>query len=145
MYNETYRTDPQAAFEGQIADMSSATTVSRTVEAEIGFGEAVVRGTNEHTVRAIATGDTKVHGFTVRTQGTDAQVAGKYPVGDTATVLRKGPIWLTVSATVAAGDKVYVDPDTGDITNVATDNVEVVGAEFETGATSGNIAKVHIL
>lgn len=142
-YNEAYLTDPAPAYEGMVADMTVSVIVSRTVEAAIGFGKPVARGDDAHTVRATEAGDTAINGFTVRSQATDAESVNEYPLGDTAGVLRKGAIWLTVGEAVVAGDIVKVVVDGGLIGK--TNGVTVVGASFETSAAIGELAKVLII
>lgn len=142
-YNESYNTNPAPAFEGMVADMTNSVIVSRTVEADIGFGKPVARGTGANKVRAVATGDTEINGFTVRSQATEAGSANEYPAGDTAGVMRKGPIWLKVGEAVAAGDPVKVVVATSLIGK--TNGVAVAGASFETSAAVGELAKVLII
>lgn len=142
-YNENYNTDPVPAFEGAVADMTNSVIVSRTVEAGIGFGKPVARGTDVNKVRAVETGDTEINGFTVRSQATSAESVNEYPAGDTAGVMRKGPIWLKVGEAVAAGDPVKVVVATSLIGK--TNGVAVDGASFETNAAVGELAKVLII
>lgn len=142
-YDEAYNVDPAPAFEGMVADMTNSVIVSRTVEAEIGFGKPVVRGDAAHKVRLCTTDDTEINGFTVRSQATNAESANVYPAGDTAGVMRKGPIWLKVGEAVSAGDPVKVVVATALIGK--TNGVTVAGASFETAAAIGELAKVLII
>lgn len=145
-YNEPYNTDPQIGFEGMVADMSNAVIVSRTAEAAVGFGKAVVRGTDAHGTRVCATGDTEILGVSVRSQATSAESVDEYPVSDTVSVMRKGPILVKAGATVSAGDPVYVTVDGGAFTGASgTGKVAIDGAEFETSGASGDVVKIHIL
>lgn len=144
--NEAYRDDPRPGFPGQVADQAHCVILSRTAEAAIPFGRAVVRGTAANSVRVTEAGDTEIAGFAVRSQGVDAESPNQYPTGDNVGMMVKGPMWLTVTETVAVGDPVYVTVDGGAITKTAAaGRVQVAGAEFETAATSGNVAKMRII
>ena len=83
-------------------------------------------------------------GVTVRDQSIDVASVDAYPVGANAAVLLKGTIWVTVGATVVAGDPAYFVPATGVITNVAAGNISIPNARFETGASSGALAKLRL-
>ena len=147
-YNETYRTDPVAAFPGMVADMQTALIVSRTAEAAIGFGVPVVRGAADHKVRAMTTGDAAADffGITVRSQATAADSANAYPVNDTAGIMRKGPIWVTVGGTVAEGDPVYVTLATGVFSTGAGAGKELIaGASFESAGAANDVVRVQML
>lgn len=145
-YNEQYRTEPQAAFEGMVADQTPATIVSRTVEtAAIGFGKAVKRGSGDHGVAATADGDTAVYGLTVRSQATVATSVDAYPVGDTASILLLGSIWVKAGAAVSAGDSVYVTVDGGALTGSSgAGKVQLAGATFETSGAQNALVRVRI-
>ncbi|MNG38240.1 hypothetical protein D3C84_1258660 [compost metagenome] len=59
--------------------------------------------------------------------------------------MTKGAIWVTASVQVAAGDPVYFVPATGLWTNVASGNVLVAGARFDTSTTGTNqLAQVRL-
>lgn len=145
-YNETYRTDPAAAFEGMVADMSNAVIVSKTAEAAIGFGKAVARGDDSNTARVTETGDTEILGIAVRSQATEPTTTGEYPAKDTAAIMRKGPIWVKAGATVAEGDSVYVTVNGGAFTGASgTGKVQIAGATFETAGAANDLVRVHIV
>lgn len=146
-YNETYRTDPQVAFPGMVADMSQATIVSRTVEtAALGFGVAVKRGA-VHKVSALTTGDAAgdFFGITVRSQATKAESPNEYPVNDTAGIMRKGPIWVTVSEAVVEGDDVYVTLADGSFgTTAGAGIVLIAGATYESAGGANDVVRVQL-
>lgn len=147
MYNELYRTDPQIALEGQVADTSPATIVSRTVvDAALGFGKAATTD-GEHQVHPTTTGDAAVLGISIRSQATKAESPDQYPVGDTAAVMLKGAIWVKVAETVAPGDDVTVTVATGAFGTqaVAAGIVAIAGATYETGAAANGLARVRII
>lgn len=143
-YNETYREDPQVAFNGMVADMSTATIVSRTVTAATGFGKAMIAD-GEHKARAMFTGDAAADfgGFSIRSQATKAESVNEYPVNDTAGILLRGAIWVEVSANVTANTAVHVDLATGEISGAG--GITIPNAKFETDATAGNVAKVRLI
>lgn len=144
----TYSENIRAAVPGQLVDMTQKTLLSRTVEAAggLGFGIPAVQGVADKGIRAFAAGDTAADfvGITVRERSVDAG-SDKFGQYDSARVLTKGAIWVLASVTVAAGDTVYVVPDTGLFTNVATGNVLITGARFDTSTTAINqLAQVRL-
>lgn len=144
-YTENYNIDPEVAQEGQVADTSPATILSRTVDAAIGFGKAVQKGAKQHSVKAA---DTKVDGITVRSQATGARAATPdvYPANDTAAILTQGPIWVKVDSTVVEGDDVTVTVATGlfGTKAVGAGVIAVPGAVFETGAAANGLARIRV-
>lgn len=145
-YTENYATDPEVAVEGQIADTSPATILSRTVEAAIGFGKAVQKGSKQHTVIAADAGP--VTGITVRSQATGARATDPdvYPLNDTAAIITQGAIWVKVDSTVVEGDDVTVTTATGLFGSkaVAAGIIAVTGAVFDTGAAANGLARIRI-
>ena len=146
-YLENYRSDPQIALEGMIADTSLATIVSRTVQsAALGFGKPVKLGTADRTVKNVEAGDTAIYGISVRTQAAPAESVDTYPVGDTAAILLKGTIWVKVSVAVAPGDPVFVVVATGAFDKAtAAGKVQIAGASYETTAAANGLARVRII
>lgn len=145
-YNEQYRDNPQPAFVGMIADQSAADTFSRTASTALPFGSVVVRD-GEHKVRVVAEGDVAadIFGFTARGQAAnnDGVTTNQYPENDTATVLRRGAIWVNVANDVTAGQAVHVNVTNGEISSAG--GVTIARATFESSATAGNLARVHVL
>ena len=145
-YTENYAIDPEVAQEGQVADTSPATILSRTVEAAIPFGRAVQKGTKQHAVVAANAGP--VTGITVRSQATGARAASPdvYPANDTAAIMTKGAVWVKVDSTVAEGDDVTVTVATGlfGTKAVAAGIIAVPGAVFDTGAAANGLARIRV-
>lgn len=144
----TYSSTIRAGLPGMIVDMIPKTLISRTVQAAGGlaFGVPVIQGTAEKAGRASTTGDiaAKFVGISVRDRSVKAE-ANQYSQYESARVMTKGSIWVTASVQVAAGDPVYFVPATGVWTNVATDNVLVANARFDTSTTGANqIAQVRL-
>lgn len=144
----TYSENIRPGLPGMIVDMIPKTLISRTVEASAGlaFGVPVMQGTADKAGRAAAAGDTaaKFIGISVRDRSVKAE-ANQYSQYESARVMTKGAIWVTASVQVAAGDPVYFVPASGVWTNVATSNVAVPGARFDTSTTGANqLAQVRL-
>ncbi|MBV4507696.1 DUF2190 family protein [Pseudomonas sp. BW13M1] len=144
----SYTATIRAGLPGMIVDMIPKTLISRTVQAAGGlaFGVPVIQGTADKAGRASTTGDTaaKFVGISVRDRSVKAE-ANQYSQYESARVMTKGAIWVTASVQVAAGDPVYFVPATGVWTNVATDNVLVANARFDTSTTGANqLAQVRL-
>jgi len=125
-------------YAGMIADTSGPKDVaSRKIEtAAVAFGLAVGAGTADGSAKL---GGAGFQGITVADK---AQVADEYPVGSVAGVIRKGPVWVTVSVDVDPSDPVTFTAATGVIgAGLAT---TIAGAKFETTATAGNLARVYL-
>ena len=133
---------------------------SYAAEGAVPFGVGVVLGTDPEKQVAVASADTESFaGISVFThkqeQGIDqgASMGAQYSTGaeyrdtDTVNVLRRGRVWVEVTAEVEAGDDAYVDVTTdgeeGKFTDEATDNLET-GGVFRTGADVGELAVVEI-
>lgn len=141
----TYDETQVAAYVGDIVNMIPATLISRTVEADVGFGVAMVQGTEDKAARALTTGDAAADyvGFTVRERSVQ-DGEDKFLANDTARLITKGVIWLQASVAVAAGDAVYIVPATGAVTNVSTSNVLIAGARFDTSTTGAGLVQVRL-
>lgn len=140
----TYSAIHAVAFAGMEAEAQFGRNISRTVEtAAIGYGKAVSQGTGDHGILAYSSTNNKFIGVTVRDQAVDPNSADTYAVGGTASVKIEGAIWVVVSASVAAGDPVYLDAS-GNFTNVATNNTLVARASFRTTAASSALALLRL-
>ncbi|HCF5160787.1 TPA: DUF2190 family protein [Pseudomonas aeruginosa] len=144
----TYSENIRPGLPGMIVDMIPKTLISRTVEASAGlaFGIPVMQDTADKAGRAPTAGDTaaKFVGISVRDRSVKAE-ANQYSQYESARVMTKGAVWVTASVQVAAGDPVYFVPATGVWTNVATSNVAVPGARFDTSTTGANqLAQVRL-
>lgn len=139
------------ATEGQLVDMYFNEVVSRLIEdsAGIGFGKAVVRGTDADRQVKAGVGS---FGITVRelTREMDKRGAGavtKYIQNNAAAILRKGNVYIklvTAATAVAAGDTVAALPN-GDIVKSGTATaVDIAGATFEAAASEGDIVEIRL-
>ena len=82
----------------------------------------------------------------MRAQGVDAESVDTYPVGDTASILLKGAIWVKAGATVAAGDPVYVTVDGGAFgTGAGAGKVAITGATYETSGAANALVRVRLV
>lgn len=127
---------------GAQATMLPATIISRNVEpaAGIGFGVAVAQGTTDKGIVAFGGAANKYVGITMldrSARGTTNNADG-FSQRESARVMTIGDIWVQASVQVAAGDPVYLVAATGLFTNVATDNVAVPNARFDTSTTGAN-------
>ncbi len=69
-------------------------------------------------------------------------VRDEYEAGDIVNVIKKGRVWVKVSAEVTANQAAYVDDD-GNISATAT-GTAIAGATFKTNATANGIAELEI-
>ncbi|MEJ7685633.1 MAG: hypothetical protein WKG52_00785 [Variovorax sp.] len=137
----TYVQNIPAAKAGHVADMTQADLISRTVEtvAGVAFGVPVAQGAADK--GCIAYAGTGFLGVTTRDRSVlTGELYSRY---ESARVLKKGPIWVTASVAVVAGDPVYLTP-AGLFTNVATANFLIPGARFDTASGIGGLAIVFI-
>jgi hypothetical protein len=141
----TYREEIREAIAGQIADMTPATLMSRTVEtvAGIGFGVAVEQGAEDRGC-ALFDGGT-VLGITVRERSVDANVADEFAQHEEARIMTKGTVWVTCVTGCSAGDGVFVRPSNGDFQDSSANSaVQIAGARWDTSAGAGELAIVRL-
>ena len=149
-FTENYNTDPVVALEGMIADTAPARLISRTVQtAALGFGKPVALGDAAHTCDSDVSSATEIEGISVRSQATPADSANAYPVGDTATLMRQGHLWVTVTDAggVAAGDPVWLNLTNGTFSNAdvgSGNGLNLAGCEWMTAGANGALAKIRV-
>ena len=127
--------------EGMIPDMRTpGQDVSRNVETEagIGFGKVAVQGTGDRQIKVSAAGAA----FTGITVLDPTQLQDSYPQFATARVRTKGPVVVTASVAVSAGQPAYFVPASGVLTNVASGNTLI--GKFETTAAVGGLAILNL-
>ena len=136
-----YKSQPDVGVAGSIATTENRDIKSRTVEdaAGIAFGLAVAQGANDKGIRAVKAGDTKFVGITAldlssRDDGTFLQC-------ESASILKKGVIWVKVTEDVKAGDDVAVDLATGKFNK---SGAKYPNARFETSGVAGGLAQVEL-
>ena len=154
-----------AAQAGQKAGLDFDHVESFAAEGAVAFGHGVVAGTDAAKQVAVASADTEtfmgVSLFTHKqAQGIDmsASMGDQFSTGaeyrdkDTVNVLRRGRVYVEVTAEVDAGDDAYVDVtsdgEEGKFTDAAddgdgNDNL-ATGGVFRSGADVGELAIVEI-
>ena len=149
-----------AAQAGQKAGLDFDHVESFAAEGAVFFGAGGAAGTDPEKQVAVVAADTDdfmgISLFTHKqVQGIDmaASMGDQYSTGaeyrdkDTVNVLRRGRVYVEVTAEVTAGEDAYVDVLTtgeeGKFTNVSVDNL-ATGGTFRSGADVGELAIVEI-
>ena len=128
-------------FAGMLSDTGYFDNDSMTVvTADVPFGSFVAYGTADRTCRPLAAGDTRIAGAVIRVQGGDPESLDNFKVGETASVMKKGRMFVPVSTAVVAGEDAHAI--LADSTAANTGGI-VVGV-FETSAASGDLAVVRL-
>ena len=141
----TYPDVAPVAYEGMIHNTEPNVLISRTVAvAAIGFGKAVQQSANDHDVEAADDAADVYRGITVRDQSIDPALVDEYAVGETATIMTKGVVWVTTGAAVAAGAAVYMIDADDTFTDVSTSNMPIPNAVFDRSAGSGELVPVRL-
>ena len=136
-----YKSQPDVGVAGSIATTENRDIKSRTVEdaAGIAFGLAVAQGANDKGIRAVKTGDTKFVGITAL--DLSSRDDSKFLQYESASILKKGVIWVQVTEAVKAGDDVAVDLATGKFNK---SGAKYPNARFETSGVAGGLAQVEL-
>lgn len=137
----TYSTNIPAFKAGHVHDMTAADIVSRDVEPAggIAFGLAVAQGAASRGIIAFA--GTGFLGITVRDRS--VRIGELFSQYESARVLRKGPIAVLASVTVAAGDLVYIT-SAGAFTNSSSGNTVIPNARWEEAVAAGAVGPIFI-
>jgi len=137
-----------AAYNGMVANTEPSVLVSKEVEttAGVGFGVPVIQGTADGQCDVVAASTNDVIGITVRDQSTTSDT---FSVKDTALLIRKGVIWVTVTDAggVSAGDDVWVLVSNGTFSNAdaGTDgSIKLAGCRWETTGANGALAQIRV-
>ncbi len=146
----TYSLEHAEAYQGQIADLQLANTISKLNKsgANIPYGYGVIRDGDDAAkiAGAVFTAD-QIIGIACRTLDrayTNGEVFGAQD-GRDFSILTAGVIWVTAVNAVAPGDDVFIGQD-GTIRNVSTGGaIQITGAKFTTTATAGNLAKISLV
>ena len=138
----TYADNIDAGFVGALVNEEPRTLISRTVEHSDGlaFGLAVIQGTEDKEC-LVATGSATIVGVTVRDQSVDPSAPNIFEQYAEARIMTKGVIWIANSGGVVAGDIVH-SLAAGALAK--TGGTLVVGARWETTATTGNLAQLRL-
>ena len=136
-----YKSQPDVGVAGSIATTENRDIKSRTVEdaAGIAFGLAVAQGANDKGIRAVKAGDTKFVGITAL--DLSSRDDAKFVQYESASILKKGTIWVQVTEDVKAGDDVAVDLATGKFNK---SGAKYPNARFETSGVAGGLAQIEL-
>lgn len=139
----TYTENIPVAVAGHVADMRAAVMTSRECDVAIGFGVPVFQGAKNHSVKLKIDADTVTSFVGVTVRDRSVATGDAYSANETARVLQEGPIWVTASVQVAAGDPVAVT-SAGVWSNAAgTNGLVIPGARWDTSTTgTGKLAKI---
>lgn len=151
----SYSQNGPVAFAGMLGDLRNNTVVSRAAEtAPIGFGKAVIPGTNKEK-QVIAAGSgvgqgALISGFAVASHTIEQTSAGvvAYPVGMAVNVLKEGPIWVETFDAVAAESVANYHLASGKFTDEAVgagiEAITRLSVRFITGTTGAGLAMVSV-
>lgn len=133
--------------EGMVADAGLKTIISREVETAegIGFGRAVVEGSDH--ARVVLPKDSKgaFRGLTVRDATLPRSSGDAYLKGDEAPLMITGSLWVVVTEPVEPGDAVSFELGSGQLgTTVDGHHDLIAGAVWDSFAMPGQIAKVRL-
>ena len=132
-----------AGFPGMLSDTGHYDNDSMTVvTADVPFGAPVAYGTEDRTCRPMAAGDTRIAGVAIRIQGGRPESGDNFKIGETASIMKHGRMYVTASVAVTAGEPAHVVLTTGAWTN--TGGLAVPGAVYETGAAAGGLAVIRL-
>lgn len=143
-----YKAEMDAGVAGAIVNTENKNIISRTVETDAGiaFGVPVVQGANDKGIRVSKASDSKFVGITVLDRtATDLEGDG-FVKFESARVLDRGVIWVTVSEAVNAGDAVAVTVATGAFakTVAGTTTVAMANAVYDTSAAANGLAQLRL-
>jgi hypothetical protein len=144
----TYNATISVGYPGMVSDMRNVTLISREVMATsspMPFGGVALRGNTDHTIGLIGTSGVGAFlGISVYDDTVRPANGSFYVAGDTAAVMIRGVIWVTVTSTVTPGSAAYYD-SSGNITATSTSNTAIPNGVFETSAASGALAVLRIV
>jgi hypothetical protein len=147
-YQTTYGAAPAKGLPGQIASEEKCNKVSRTVETAAGikFGAPAQRGTGDHGVAILTTGD--FLGLAVLNPAVppNADNPDAYPQYFTGAFMTMGTMYVTAGGAVAQGDAVFYNTLTHRYVNAA--GTDIVGpipdAVFDTSGANGAIVEIAL-
>lgn len=156
----SYPLNTAVALEGHLDSTAIYDSTSRAVEGEIGFGRAVVRGTNPGTQVILPSGPAPVfYGVAIRIIGHENTLNNNqfqprisYYNKETAEILRAGYIWVWTEQAVTPADPVYYRYAAGSETVIGrfrkdADTATAAlldGASFEGSAGAGTLVLLRL-
>ena len=148
MGQTSYSLNAPAALPGLISDIGPHEIVSKKAEGTIPFGYAVSRGTDAD--NQVAAGGTAPIGVAVRDLHREISDAGntEYVDLETAAIMRKGYIWVTIAATTGVpGATLYSVDATGaiEIGTAGAGQTQLTGWSLEnTVASAGDLGLIRV-
>jgi hypothetical protein len=123
----TYAAQHARWIEGMVLNMEPSDVVTRLAEdvEGIGFGKVTVKFVGIAVLDA-------------------TQPTGKYEQYSNVALMKKGVIVVTASVAVAVGDPVYYVPATGVLTNSASGNTLIAGAQWDTSTSGSALAALRL-
>lgn len=145
-YQTTYSEAPAIGLPGQIASEEVQNIVSREVEtaAGIAFGQPVQRGSADHGVAILSSGD--FLGIAVQNPAVppDDSNPDAYPRYFTGAFMTMGTMYVTAGDDVTDGAAVYWDSSAKKYIEQATGAVQIPGAFFETSGGEDDIVIISL-
>lgn len=137
----TYGTNQARWVKGMPLKMELSNRISRIAEGgTIGFGVVAVRGTADNQCK-VAEVDGKPLGITILDR---TQLQDSYPEYSMVTIMTKGVVVGEADVAVAQGEPVYFVPATGVLTNVATGNIAIPNAVWDTSTQAAGLAAIRL-
>lgn len=141
----SYAVNPAIGTVGTLLNNTNTEVTTRLMEgSDVSYGRGVYHGTATSQCKLGGSDKKLILGITLitaskpNTDGVD--VKENTPVR----VVRTGSVWVKTKSAVAVGDKVYVTPADGTLSDVATGNHEWASAKWDTPATAGSVALIRI-
>lgn len=152
----TYSENIAAAKAGMIANTEGAVIISRTVAdvAGIGFGKVVQEAATDGSKPNMCTADLDTAdmdaytfiGITVMDRSVRPETPNLFAQNESARIMRKGVVWVTVAGAVKAGQDVTVTLASGVLGTaaVATGIVAIPNARWESSTSGAGLAKLRL-
>lgn len=109
---DSYTTDMEAGFEGQLADLSDYSALTYAAEGNVPFGRGVIEGTTPNQVKLPAAVFTEANfrGVTLHAQSKemDADGVAQYKAKQATNVATRGRVLVKVEQAVVPGDPVFL-------------------------------------
>lgn len=147
-YQTTYTNAPPKGLHGQIASEEKCNKISRTVEdaAGIKFGTPVQRGTGDHGVTAMSSGE--FLGIAVLNPAVPPNAANPdaYPQYFAGAFMTMGPMYVLAGGNVSDGGDVFYNTSTGRYVGAAGTNIigPLPDTFFESSGANGDIVEISV-
>jgi len=147
-YQTTYTEAPPKGLHGQIANEEKSNRISRTVEdaAGIRFGQPAQRGTGDHGVVPLTTGE--FIGIAILNPAVPPHptLPDAYPHYFTGAFLTQGQMYVLAGGTVTDGGEVFYNTSTHRYVGAAGTNIvgPIPDAVFDTSGGDGDIVEISL-